>query len=129
MIYGVPTVPQVQVVPGNSSHSMVSVNIPETLHPSQMGLLEAGFQGAAIPPLADMLWKYDRNRQLVPDGKIWFKTTDQTWRFDTGGINGALVPTNYFKPDDAVVIWRRTASAMTWTNIFHYPIPTRDMKP
>lgn len=129
MIYGVPSTPQVQAVPGGGRHSMVSVNVPETLHPSQMGLIEAGFQGAAIPPLADMLWKFDRNRQLVPDGKIWFKTTDQTWRFDTGGINGALVPTNYFKPDDAVVIWRRAAPTMTWTNQFHYPIPTRDMKP
>lgn len=129
MIFGVPTNAQIQVVPGSGFHSLVSVNIPETLHPSQLGLLEAGFQGAAIPPLADMLWKYDRNRQLVPDGKIWFKTTDQTWRFDAGGVNGALVPTNYFKPDDAIVIWRRATGSITWTNIYHYPQPTRDMKP
>ncbi|MCO5044277.1 MAG: hypothetical protein M9935_03215 [Kiritimatiellae bacterium] len=129
MIFGVPTNAQIQIVPGGSFHSLTSVNIPETLHPSQLGLLAAGFQGAAIPPLADMLWKYDRNNQRVPNGKIWFKTTDQTWRFDTGGINGALVPTNYFKPDDAIVIWRRASGPMTWTNHFHYPQPTRDMKP
>ncbi len=129
MIYGVPTNAQIQVLPGSGSHSLTSVNIPETLHPSQLGLLEAGFQGGTIPPLSDMLWKYDRQNQRVPDGKIWFKTTDKTWRFDTGGINGALVPTNYFKPDDAIVIWRRATGSMTWTNHFHYPQPTRDMKP
>lgn len=129
MIFGVPTNSQIQVLPGSGYHSMVSVNIPETLHPSQMNLLEAGFQGSTIPPLSDMLWKYDRNQQLVPDGKIWFKTSDQTWRFDAGGVNGALVPTNYFKPDDAVVIWRRASTPMTWTNRFHYAQPTRDMKP
>ena len=129
MIYGVPTNAQIQVVPGNSAHALASVNLPETLHPAQMNLLQSGFQGATLPFQSDWLWKFSRSQQLVPDGKIWFKTSDQTWRFDAGGVNGALVPTNYFKPDDAIVIQRRAPTPMVWTNKPNYPVPTRDMNP
>jgi uncharacterized repeat protein (TIGR01451 family) len=128
MIFGVPTTNLIQVVPGMTNHSLVSVNIPVTLHPAQMGLREAGFQGAVVPTQADMLWKYDRVNQLVPNGKIWFRTSDNTWRFDNGPTF-TLVPTNYFRPDDAVVIRRVATTPMTWTNSPTYPAPTRDMKP
>ncbi len=129
MIFYVPTNAQIQTVPGNSGHTLASVNLPETQHPSQMNLLQSGFQGSTLPFLSDWVWKFDRAQQLVPDGKIWFKTSDQTWRFDAGGVNGALVPTNYFRPDDAVVIQRRAPTPMTWTNTLNYAVPTRDMKP
>ncbi len=128
MIFGVPTNAMIQVVPGSNGHSLVSVNLPETLHPSQMRLLQAGFQGGIIPPQSDWVWKYNRSAQLVPDGKIWYRTSDQTWRFDNGPTF-TLVPTNYFRPDDAIVIQRRASSPMVWTNLFNYTPPTRDMKP
>ena len=128
MIYHVPTTPQIQVVPGNKRHSLVSVSTPETLHPSQMNLIASGFKGGIHQVFSDWLWKYDRANQLVPD-KIWYRTTDQKWLFIS---NNAEVPAGYFRPDDAIVIWRNSnlsTSDMTWTNAIQYAIPTRDMKP
>lgn len=129
MIFGVPTNPTVQIVPGGTNLSLVGIPVPASLHPSQLHLLEAGFRGAAVPVLSDMLWKFDRANQVVPNpGKIWFRTTDQSWRFDNAPTFSA-VPTNYFKPDDAFVIRRVAPTPMIWTNRPPYPAPTRDMNP
>lgn len=127
MIFGVPTNHQIQVVPGMTNHSLVSVYLPVSLHPAQMALREAGFQGGLVPPLSDHLWKYDRANQVVSN-IIWFRTSDNTWRFTHPG-SFPLVPTNYFRPDDAVVIRRIATTPMTWTNRLTYPVPTRDMNP
>lgn len=126
MVFGVPTNTQTQVLPGGNRYSMVSINLPESQHPSQLRLLEAGFKGGANPILSDWLWKYDRPSQVAPR-VIYFNTVSNAWLFTSDNVR---VPTNWFRPDDAVVVQtRKSASNLTWTNYFHYPTPTRDVNP
>jgi len=111
--------------PQAGAYNLVNFNQPHRFGPDQMGLLEAGFHGAGNPRDSDHLWKFDRETQQ--SGKpIYYRTTDSTWRFTTG----ELVPTNYFSPDDAIVIQLHNSdTSLTWTNRILYPIPTRDMSP
>lgn len=127
LIFGVPTQARVQIVPGMTNHSLVSVNLPISAHPSQLGLRESGFQGGLVPVFSDQIWKFDRASQLVPN-IIWFRTSDNSWRF-TSPSTFPPVPTNYFRPDDAFVIRRIAPTPMAWTNRPTYPAPTRDMNP
>lgn len=129
MIYAVPPSPLVQVIPGGNKYSLVSVNLPESLHPAQLNLVEAGFTGGTVPIFSDWIWKFNRNNQTVPD-VLWFCTTNNTWRFTSPAPQYPVVPTNYFRSDDAIVIQtRRSAGNLSWTNRFHYSTPTRDMNP
>jgi uncharacterized repeat protein (TIGR01451 family) len=132
LIFGVPTNLQVQTLARHSQttqYSLVSLNLPEAHHPSQLGLLEAGFRGAVVNPgLSDQIWKFNRSAQVMGT-PVWYKTSDQTWRLVSGGF--PLVPTNYFAHDDALVIVTQPAAALpiTWTNRYRYTPPTRDVNP
>ncbi|HMP74133.1 MAG TPA: hypothetical protein PKE55_12800 [Kiritimatiellia bacterium] len=127
MVYRVPTNEVVQVLPAGNSYSLISPFTPESLHPAQLGLIEAGFVGGGNPVQSDWMWKFDRYGQKVPD-VIWYRTTDQSWRFNRDGF--PEVPTNYFSPNDAIVIQtRRSTSDIVWTNRPMYNPPTRDMNP
>ena len=132
MIFGVPTNLQVQTLARHTQttqYSLVSLNLPEAHHPSQLGLVEAGFKGhAVLPGLSDQVWKFNRSAQVLAT-PVWYKTSDQTWRLTSTGF--PLVPTNYFAPDDALVIVTQptTSPPMSWTNRFRYTPPTRDINP
>ncbi len=122
----VPTNTIVQTLKGNAAHNLVNFNQPHRFGPSQMGLVEAGFQGGKAPPFSDHLWKFDRESQMVEDGIIYYNTTQSRWLF----YNGQPVPTNYFSPDDGIVIHTfKSTSDLSWTNKILYPIPTRKMSP
>jgi uncharacterized repeat protein (TIGR01451 family) len=127
MVYRVPTNEVIQVLPAGNTYSLISPFTPESLHPSQLNLIEAGFVGGGNPVFSDWMWKYDRASQKVPN-VIWYRTTDQTWRFNSTGY--PEVPTNYFSPNDAIVIQtRRATHDIIWTNRPWYNPPTRDMNP
>jgi hypothetical protein len=123
------------VMGGFNSINLVGFNLPRQMHPSQMNLLESGFQGGAIPPQSDRIYKwrnlnsagFTTENQYVPE-TIWYRTNDRTWRFATTGW--PLVPTNYFNPDDAFVIQQlKSTGNWKWTNRIIYPVPTYKMNP
>lgn len=129
MIFHVPTNPVIQLIKGGTATNFhfVSINLPMRTHPSEMNLLSAGFTGGINPIQSDWMWKYDRANQRVPD-KIWYRTTDQTWRFLSTGY--PAVPAGYFGYDDAIVIQtRKSQSTLNWTNTVPYKAPTREMNP
>ncbi|HQQ04631.1 MAG TPA: choice-of-anchor D domain-containing protein [Kiritimatiellia bacterium] len=110
-------------VPGRN---LVSFNAPRYLHPSQMGLLEAGFQGGAAPIWSDQIWKYDRSGQFAPY-PVWFRTSDNTWRH-THPFPFPPVASNYFGPDDGIFIHTRASTSdWSWTNKILYKLPTSRM--
>ena len=132
----VPTNSQTQVMsPG--TFNLVSTRLPRRLHPSQMNLLESGFEGGPIawdPNLpegqfpVDLIWKWDRQAQGIPLASggfsqlIYYNTTSQEWVFLTGGT----VPNNYFGPDDGIVILvSPNTTEWTWTNTITYTPPSR----
>ncbi len=115
-----------QTFTAGQAYSLFSANIPETLHPSELHLIEGGFTGGFIPPLSDRIWKLDRSGQRVQE-TIWYRTTDGTWRFTSP--NYPLVPDNYFTPNDGIVIQTiRSQNPVTWTNRMHYQAPDRYME-
>ncbi len=132
MIYRVPTNLHVQTIPRSATarhYAMVSQNLPQSMHPSQLNLIGSGFTGhVAIPNLSDQIWKFNRAGQ-AQGTPVWYRTSDHTWRLTSGGF--PLVPTNYFAPDDGLVItlYNSGSGLLTWTNRFTYTPPTRDMNP
>ena len=131
MIYRVPTNLHVQTIPRsatNRHYAMVSHNLPETMHPSQMNLIGSGFKGhALLPALSDQIWKFNRAGQAIAQ-PVWYRTTDSSWRLTSA--NFPLCPTNYFAPDDGLVITIYSGTGdVVWTNRFTYATPTRDMNP
>ncbi len=113
--------------PSGSTHdfNLLSVKLPRRFHPSELGLLEAGFQGGGNYTTSDRLYKYDRANQRVP-ATIYYRTTDQTWRF----ADNTLVPAGYFSPDDGIVVRSRMSNSdYEWTNILPYTPPTKLIDP
>lgn len=118
----------VQTLACSNAHNMVAFPYAECSHPSELGLLEAGFTGGFHPLFSDWLWKYDRSQQLVP-ATIWYNTSEFQWQF-TEPYPYQPVPSNYFSYNDGVVIkTRKTIREMTWTNCCHYSGPTESMTP
>ncbi|MEM7391432.1 MAG: DUF11 domain-containing protein, partial [Verrucomicrobiota bacterium] len=113
------------------------------LHPSELNLGEAGpadnpsgFQGGDRPRLlgadaVDLMWKFDPVTQSIPNNEvIWFRTTDNSWRFLSAGF--APVPDNYFKPGEAFVIQRASRAGnggYARTIPLQYSPPTRNLSP
>jgi hypothetical protein len=129
----VPTNGQPQVIAGNSSgttdygaHSLISYNLPRRMHPGQMELRGAGFVGwGGWPPgkNTDAMWRWQAGNR--PGPKLTYRTGNwynmQTWN---------LVPTNYFQPDDGIVVQiKNSAQDFGWTNPIPYPAPHRKMSP
>jgi hypothetical protein len=107
----VPTNTLSQTVVGGAAYNLVSFRLPRRMHPSEMQLLSSGFTGGGFMFVSDMIWKYDRNAQSVPQ-VVWYNTSANQWRL----ANGSAVPAGYFGPDDALVIWTMgSPSNWTWT--------------
>lgn len=115
-----------------NAYNMISCRLPRRMHPAQMNLLSSGWRSA--PDLwtafdnADQMWKFDRERQALPGGGhiIYHDSTLNDWYFLTGN----KVPTNYFGPDDAIVVYRPGASStMSWSRDPTYDPPTRNINP
>ena len=109
--------------------NLISLNLPKAMHPSEMGLLTSGFKGGLAPALSDQLWKDDRANQKAPYA-VWYRTTDGTWRM-THPIPFPPVPTNYFSPDDGIVIWIQNSTNNNWnlTQPLPYTEPSIRMNP
>ena len=123
----VPTNTISQSLPPSGAYSLIGFNQPRRMHPSQLLLIEAGFTGGKFPTFSDRIWKLDRASQTVPQ-TLWYDTDDSLWKFTSSGYPS--VPTNYFKPDDAIVIWtRKSSSSLSLTNQILYDLPTKGMSP
>ncbi|HRZ11587.1 MAG TPA: autotransporter-associated beta strand repeat-containing protein [Kiritimatiellia bacterium] len=120
----VPTNIQEQVIEPHA-YNLVNMRVPAKLKPSQMNLVESGFQGGPNSLISDRLRKL--NRELKSTGRdVWYNTTEQKWYYAGAGLADDF----YITPDDGFLIWTRaSASAWTWTNALPYSAPTRLMNP
>jgi hypothetical protein len=112
-------------------HNLAGFNQPRWVHPSQLGLLEAGFKGSDFPMGSDRIWTFNRVTQRAkPD--IWYRSTDGTWRYNiTPNFPVVQSWERPFGPDDAIVILTSPTNTTywTWTNRVLYTPPTRTMSP
>ena len=124
-----PTNTTTGVVAGASAFNVLNFRSPRRLHPAQMNLSESGFKGGRYPMQSDRIWSLNRETQRAnPD--CWLDTSGTpTWRLNWTPTFPE-VPTNYFNPDDAVIIRTSPTNAnWIWTNKLLYPLPTRNMTP
>ena len=125
LIGRVPTNTMTQVIHGGQRFNLVSFRLPRYMHPSEMNLLESGYTGSPFLFSSDIMWKFDRATQMVPQW-VWYHTPSSTWRL----FDNSLVPSGYFSPDDSLVIWTRgTASDWMWNSAIPYPHPTTNISP
>jgi hypothetical protein len=69
------------------------------------------------------MWRWQSGN--TPGPKLTYRTGNwynmQTWN---------LVPTNYFRPDDGIVVQiKNVTTDFGWTNPILYPAPERKMSP
>lgn len=127
MTLRVPTTPVSQRVKGQGAYNLISLRAPQSAHPRDLGLVEAGFRGNPFAVLSDVMWGYDAKTQRVTE-ILWYNTADRTWRFMSSGF--PLVPADYLKPYQSVVIHTRAGVAdFNWTIPLLYTPPTETMTP
>lgn len=108
-----PPAPQQAVVSGGQRYTVVPLDLPHSMHPRDMNLVESGFAGAESYRESDKLWKYDPDDPAVGE-ILWYDTGRSEWRMRTGQED-VPVPERYFDPNDTVVILtRRSADVWTW---------------
>jgi len=114
--------------PATNVYNIVALNLPVSVHPSEMQLIESGFVKGATN-VSDQIYTFDTTTKGVRSSSTIFCDTNSTWRFVTGG---GLVPSGYFKPNDVVVIVSKNGglgNSWTWTYnpTNFYTLPTRWM--
>ncbi len=110
------------------AYNVVALNLPVSVHPSQMRLIESGFtKGAA--GTSDEIYTINTSTKGVLNSSTIYCDASGVWRFVTG--NG-VVPAGFFKPNDVIVIVSRNGgigNSWTWTYspTNFYALPTRWM--
>lgn len=110
----------------NLMYNVLSLNLPVAAHPSALNLPTNFTRGAQRS--ADKLYTLDTTTKDVRDGKIMYCNGAGNWLF----LDNTPVPTNYFKPNDVIVIVSLNGGVgNTWEWTVHptnfYELPTRWM--
>jgi len=109
------------------AYNLASYHLPVRAHPSQMNLLESGFQGAALSIQSDRLRKIDPQTQSIWNGRdVFYNTSASAWQYVGGGSASDF----YIYPDESFLIYTRgSTESWYWTNSLPYSLPTRFMSP
>jgi hypothetical protein len=111
------------------AYTLVALNLPVSAHPSQFNFPTNFYRGPK--DIADRIYTWDTlNKAVRSDTYIYCNASNQ-WRF-TSGAGTTPVPTNYFKPNDVIVIQSLNGGlGNTWEWSYHptnfYNLPTRWM--
>jgi uncharacterized repeat protein (TIGR01451 family) len=134
MIFRVPTSTTASVVygptnygPGRFTLNLLNPNIPVTVHPSQLGLVESGVKQGANPGPAnpDQIWRYSAITQKAVD-TMWFKVPESNWYYAAGL---SPVPSTFRFSWSEAIGYRRYTNDFVWTNRIYYTPPTLRMSP
>ena len=110
-------------------YNLVALRLPVATHPSQMNLRESGFVNG-VRGFSDEIYTWNTATKTTRSGSTIYCDQDGAWRMVTGNN---LVSTNYFRPNDVIVIISRNKSngSNTWTWTYQptnfYAIPDRWM--
>ncbi len=130
-ILRVPTNGFTQTIAGGTTndpmYNVVALNLPVAAHPSQLNL-PANFT-KRTGRIYDSIYTINTTIKEAPAGEvIYCAASNGMWYFTKGG----LVPTNYFKPNDILVIVEQSEGVgNSWEWTYHptnfYELPTRWM--
>ncbi|MDD4117393.1 MAG: autotransporter-associated beta strand repeat-containing protein [Kiritimatiellae bacterium] len=109
-------------------YNVVALRLPVATHPGKMRLLESGFVNGPRG-LSDEIYTMNTETKSPQNNTKIYCDTNGVWRFTR---NNALIPGNFFKPNDVmVIISRNWVGEGTWTWTYHpshfYTLPTRWM--
>ena len=141
LIGRVPTQAVVHVVAGTTNVSSPRYHILSHAMPERISLINLGittnngFRGGINIGQSDEIRILDNSSDLqgfgsgslrAPKARIYWKTSDNTWRTSAGALATGYV----IEPDDAVIIVRRQNTTIYWTNrpVFYSP-PTKNFTP
>jgi hypothetical protein len=122
----VPTSSEVQTVvsgsqPGSGtagSYTLAASAFPKSVTLGNSGLLTSGFAGGSILATSDNLLFWNSTSGKF-DTRIYYRTTDGTWRDSTGGITSKTL-----QPGEPFLINRRiNQGSFTWTLPVPYTTP------
>ena len=128
MLGRVPTNTTVQEI-HPQAYNLVSHHLPVRVHPSQMNLLESGFQGSVNSLQSDRLRKIDPETQSIWNGRdVYYDPAAGTWKYT--GAGGGVASDFYIYPDESFLIYTRgSTESWFWTNKLPYSLPTRTFSP
>lgn len=121
----IPTNTVVQSLSPNA-YNVVSYTVPRRMRVSELGLREAGLTTGATPSTADEIRILQRGLGSLTTPKVRIihnGTNFVTWPAKTSANNYMI------EADDAIIIYRRPGSTMSWTNKLYYTPPVRNMNP
>jgi autotransporter-associated beta strand protein len=143
LIGRLPTQSVVHVVSGagavltNPTYHIISHAIPERISLVNLGITtNNGFRGGINIGQSDDIRILDNNTNSAgfgtgsvraPKARIFWRTSDHTWR-----LSGSLASASGYivEPDDAVIIVKRHATDLVWTNRpVNYSPPTKNFTP
>ncbi len=146
VIAQVPTQEVVQVISGSTDGSdqyhVLSVNFPQRTPISQAGFVGSGMVGNTLRPLkADEIRILNNQHGMgsleSPKAGMTLNTNG-TWRYrftptDPSLFVDGVVPSNpnnyIIEPDDTILVIRRNAGTMYWTNRPTYTAPGKNINP
>ncbi|HMP89968.1 MAG TPA: hypothetical protein PJ991_07195 [Kiritimatiellia bacterium] len=137
LIGQLPTNEVIQVIPGGSVATntirMLSHHLPVRTPLSQMGFIGSGLIGHNNGVFADeirILAAGGSGSMQAPKARIRLRSDQTTWQYSSVQPGMPGNPANYIiEPDDAVIIVRRNAGSMFWTNRVNFALPTKNFSP
>jgi hypothetical protein len=144
LIGRVPTSQVVQALSGGSRSSpryhLLGVPFPQRTPIDQAGIVGSGFVANNNGSLADEVRvlnnRHGRGSLESPKARL-YRRTNNTWSYYVTPTNAEnfvdgqipVAGSYIIEPDEAVLIIRRNAGTMYWTNRFLYPPPGKNMNP
>ncbi len=129
---------RVELSPEVLSYNLVALRLPVAAHPGELGLLESGL-GKGYKDFADHIYTWNTSTKSPRAGSTIYADTNGIFRYVA---NNALVPADFFKPNDVIVIVSRNRAppekedppgSGNWTWRYHprdfYNLPTRWIEP
>lgn len=109
-------------------YNAVALRLPVATHPSKMRLLESGFVSGYRGQSDEIYTMNTATKSPLSNTKIYCDEAG-VWRFTR---NNALIPGNFFKPNDVIVIISRNwVGTGSWIWTYHpnhfYTLPNRWM--
>jgi autotransporter-associated beta strand protein len=116
------------VVKTAKTYNLLSLNLPVSVHPGALGLVESGMCASDDPRAADKLYTIDPATKQVRYGSMMYCDSKGTWHWvkGQGEVSGAVI-----RPNDMLVILSSGNAAGDWTWTYtpsnFYKLPNRHM--
>jgi autotransporter-associated beta strand protein len=115
---------------GETNYSVLTWGTPYRVKVKELGLLGASFSGGVNVTRSDELRIMDnsngRGSMSMPKARIWRNGATTNFYFSP---SGSIANDYYIEPGEAIIIVRKRAPSMVWTNKLYYLPPGKNINP